>query len=176
MGVISYFQKKKYEQNFKIAYEKYYDTILRRISYLTQDIHAAEDLAQEVFIKLYNSPPVHDNIAAWLNKVSANVSYNYIRDKKIHEGKNEMIYEKETDNVISIEEVAINNCEVDLTKKVLNMLSSRDRMCLLLKFSGYKYSEIAEVIGVDKNSIGTLISRAQTKFKKNYLYLENRGE
>ncbi|MBV7274472.1 sigma-70 family RNA polymerase sigma factor [Clostridium sp. PL3] len=176
MGVISYFQKKKYEQNFKTAYKKYYDTIFRRISYLTQDIHAAEDLTQEVFIKLYNSPPVHSNIAAWLNKVSANVSYNYIRDKKIHEGKNEMIYEKETDNVISIEEVAINNCEVDLTKKVLNMLSSRDRMCLLLKFSGYKYSEIAEVIGVDKNSIGTLISRAQTKFKKNYLNSENRGE
>lgn len=176
MGVISYFYKKKQEQNFKTAYEKYYDTIFKRISYLTGDMHAAEDLTQEVFMKLYNSPPAHDNIAAWLNKVSTNTSYNYIRDKKVHEGKNEMIYKKEMDNVVSIEEVAINNCEVDLTKKVLNILSPRDRMCLLLKFSGYKYSEIAEVIGVDKNSVGTLISRAQTKFKENYLNLEGRGE
>ena len=176
MGVISYFKKKKYEQNFKAVYEKYYDTIFRRISYLTGDMHAAEDLAQEVFMKLYNSPPDHNNIAAWLNKVSTNTSYNYIRNKKIHEGKNEMIYKKETDNVISIEEVAINNCEVDLTKKVLNALQPRDRMCLVLKFSGYKYSEIAEIIGVDKNSVGTLISRAQRKFKDNYLNLEERGE
>jgi RNA polymerase sigma factor (sigma-70 family) len=176
MGVISYFKKKKDEQNFRTTYEKYYDTIFKRISYLTGDMHVAEDLTQEVFMKLYNSPPDHNNIAAWLNKVSTNISYNYIRDRKIHEGKNEVIYEKEMDNVVSIEEAAINNCEVDLTKKVLNMLSPRDRMCLLLKFSGYKYSEIAEVIGVDKNSVGTLISRAQAKFKDNYLKLEKRGE
>lgn len=172
MGVISYFKKKKDEQNFKTAYEKYYDTIFRRISYLTGDMHAAEDLTQEVFMKLYNSPPSHNNIAAWLNKVSTNISYNYIRDKRIHEGKNEVIYEKEMDKIVSIEEAAINNCEVDLTKNVLNMLSPRDRMCLLLKFSGYKYSEIAEVIGVNKNSVGTLISRAQAKFKEKYLNVE----
>lgn len=175
MGVISYFKKKKDEQSFKTAYEQYYDTIFKRISYLTGDIHAAEDLSQEVFMKLLNSPPEHDNIGAWLNKVSTNISYNYIRDKKIHENKNKVIYEKEMGNVVSIEEVAINNCEVDLTKKVLNMLSPRDRMCLLLKFSGYKYSEIAEVIGVDKNSVGTLISRSQAKFKENYLNAEKRG-
>lgn len=176
MGVINYFKKKKEEQNFKATYEKYYDTIFKRISYLTGDIHAAEDLTQEVFMKLYNSPPNHDNAAAWLNRVSTNISYNYMRDKKIHEGKNEVIYEKEIGNVVSIEEVAINNCEVDLTRKMLNMLSPRDRMCLLLKFSGYKYNEIAEVIGVDKNSVGTIISRAQAKFKENYLKAEKRGE
>ena len=176
MGVISFFKKKKDEQNFKTTYEKYYDTIFRRISYLTGDTHAAEDLTQEVFMKLYNSPPDHDNTLPWLNKVSANLSYNYIRDRKIHEGKNELIYEKEIGNVVSIEEIAINNWEVELTRKVLNMLSPRDSMCLLLKFSGYKYNEIAEVIGVDKNSVGTIISRAQGKFKENYLKAEKRGE
>jgi RNA polymerase sigma factor (sigma-70 family) len=172
MGVISYFRNKKDEQNFKTIYDECYNTIFKRISYLTGDVHAAEDLTQEVFIKLYNSPPEHENIAGWLNKVSTNISYNYIRDKKIHQSKNEVIYEKEIGNVVSIEEIAINNCEVDLTRNVLNMLSPRDRMCLLLKFSGYKYSEIAEVIGVDKNSVGTLISRAQAKFKETYLMAE----
>lgn len=172
MGVINFFKKKKDDQNFKTSYEKYYDTIFKRITYLTGDIHAAEDLTQEVFIKLYNSPPDHENTIAWLNKVSTNLSYNYMRDKKIHENKNEVIYEKEMGNVVSIEEVAINNCEMDLTRQVLNMLSPRDRMCLLLKFSGYKYNEIAEVIGVDKNSVGTIIARAQGKFKDKYLITE----
>lgn len=176
MGVINYFKKKKDEQKFKTTYEEYYDTIFRRISYLTGDTHAAEDLTQEVFIKLYNSPPDHKNIAAWLNKVSTNISYNYMRNKKIHEAKNEIIYEEEIGNVVSIEEAAINNYEVDLTRKALNMLSPRDRMCLLLKFSGYKYSEIAEVIRVDKNSVGTLISRAQAKFKENYLKFERKDD
>lgn len=176
MGVINYFKKKKNDQNFKLIYEELYDTIFKRISYLTGDTHTAEDLTQEVFIKLYNSPPAHNNIPAWLNRISTNISYNYIRDRKIHEGKNEIVYEMEIDNVISIEEAAISKVEVDLTRKVLNMLPPRDRMCLLLKFSGYKYSEIAEVIGVEKSSVGTLISRAQAKFKDNYLKTQERGE
>lgn len=176
MGVISYFKKKKDGQNFKTIYEQCYNTIFKKVSYLTGDTHAAEDLTQEVFMKLYNSPPAHENITAWLNKVSTNISYNYLRDKKIHEGKNETIYETEMGKVVSVEEAAINNYEVDLTRKVLNMLSPRDRMCLLLKFSGYKYSEIAEVIKVDKNSVGTIILRAQAKFKENYLKAEKKEE
>lgn len=169
MGIINYLKNKREEQHFKIAYEKYYDIIFKRILYLTGDIHASEDLTQEVFLKLYNSPPDHDNVLAWLNKVSTNISYNYLRDRKSHEEKDGFIYEDEMTNVVSIEEIAINNYEVKLAKKALDTLSPRDRMCLLLKFSGYKYSEIAEVIGVDKNSIGTILSRAQIKFKENYL-------
>jgi DNA-directed RNA polymerase specialized sigma24 family protein len=41
-------------------------------------------------------------------------------------------------------------------------------MCLLLKFSGYKYNEIAEVIGVESSSVGTILARAQAKFKEKY--------
>lgn len=169
MKIIDLFKKKKLKDNFNKIYEEYYETIYKRIVYFLNDTHAAEDLTQEVFIKLYNFPPEHDNIAAWLNKVSANLSYNYLRDKKIHEGKNEVLYESELDQVVSIEEIAIQNYEVELTRKVLSMLSPRDRMSLLLKFSGYKYSEIAEVIGIDINSIGTILSRAQKKFKEHYI-------
>lgn len=169
MSIINLFKKKKIKDNFNKIYEKYYETTLKRIAYFLNDVHAAEDLTQEVFIKLYNSPPEHDNIGAWLNKVSANISYNYLRDKKIHAGKNEILYENELDQVVSIEEIALQNYEIEITRKALNMLSPRDRMSLLLKFSGYKYCEIAEVIGVDVNSIGTIISRAQKKFKEHYI-------
>lgn len=176
MGIISFLEKRKNKEKFNNIYEEYYDTIFRRISYLTGDEHVAEDLTQEVFIKLYNNPPSHENVIAWLNKVAANISYNYLRDRKNHDRKNEVIYEGEADNVVSIEEVAISNLEKELVKKVLDMMSLRDRMCLLLKFSGYKYSEIAEVVGVDKNSVGTIISRAQGKFKEYYLKMEKWGE
>ena len=176
MSIINFFKRKTRNQEFKDTYEKYYNMVFKRISYLTGDAHAAEDLTQEAFIKLYNYPPEHGNTAAWLNKVSANLSYNYLRDEKVHGEKNEAVFDREYDNVISIEDAAIKNCEIALTKKALNTLVPRDRMCLLLKFSGYKYSEIAEIIGVDKNSVGTILSRAQAKFKEAYLNLEKWGE
>ena len=61
------------------------------------------------------------------------------------------------------------NQEVRTVRKILACLPDRDRMCLLLKFSGYKYGEIADIIEVEKSSVGTILARAQAKFKERYL-------
>jgi RNA polymerase sigma factor (sigma-70 family) len=162
-------KKKDAEFDFGSIYEKYHEVILKHIAYLTGSMHVAEDISQEVFIRLYNSPPSHTNIIAWLCKVANNLSYNYTRDEKSKKRKNPVIAEDEADKVISIEDRVLKNSEIRLTKKVLNSLPARDRMCLLLKFSGYKYDEIAEVIGIEKSSVGTILARAQAKFKEKYL-------
>ncbi len=162
-------EKNDIESNFDSIYEKYYSKILKHIAYLTGSIHAAEDLAQEVFLRLYNSPPSHSNTIAWLCKVANNLAYNYTRDEKNKKNKEPVIAEDEADKVISIEDRVLKNSEIKLTKKVLNFLPARDKMCLLLKFSGYKYDEIAEVVGIEKTSVGTILARAQAKFKEKYL-------
>jgi RNA polymerase sigma factor (sigma-70 family) len=167
------FYKKEPEESvpedFDNSYEKYYKVIFKHCAYLTGDVQAAEDIAQEIFIKLYESPPSHGNTGAWLSRVATNLSYNYIRDQKTRRSKEPVIEEHGASNVVSIEEIAIKNSEVRLTRKILNNLDHRDRLCLLLKFSGYKYNEIAEIAGIEKASVGKILSRAQEKFKKLYL-------
>jgi RNA polymerase sigma factor (sigma-70 family) len=155
--------------DFKKAYESYYSIIFKHTVYITGCTQAAEDITQETFIKYYSSPPIHSNVIAWLTTVSSNLSYNYIRNEKTKQKKEPDIVEDGFGNVISIEDVAIRNHEIRLTRKILKCLPPRDRMCLLLKFSGYKYTEIAEVIGMDFASIGTTLARAQAKFKESYL-------
>jgi RNA polymerase sigma factor (sigma-70 family) len=162
------YKEKNNQANFDTVYEQYYPIILKHIAYLTGSIQTAEDLAQEAFIRLYNSPPTHSNTIAWLSKVSNNLAYNYLRDEKNKRKKDPVLSEDEADKVISIEDRVIKNAEIRLTKKVLDCLPVRDRMCLLLKFSGYKYNEIAEVIGVESSSVGTILARAQAKFKEKY--------
>jgi len=150
--------------------------IFRHCAYITGDVQAAEDLAQEAFIKLLNMPPAHGNTAAWLSRVATNLSYNYIRDRKTMRSKESVIEGQVPDNVISIEDIAIRNSEVRLTRKVLNSLNPRDRLCLLLKFSGCKYSEIAEIAGIEKASVGKILSRAQEKFRELYIKEEKLNE
>ncbi|MCX7923493.1 MAG: RNA polymerase sigma factor SigX [Clostridia bacterium] len=157
------------EEDFNTSYEKYYTVIFRHCAYLTGDVQAAEDIAQETFIKLYNSPPTHGNTGAWLSRVATNLAYNYIRNQKTRRSKEPIVEEHAESNVISIEEIAIKDSEVRLTRKILNNLNHRDRLCLLLKFSGYKYNEIAEIAGIEKASVGKILSRAQEKFKELYL-------
>ena len=86
----------------------------------------------------------------------------------LRKAKEPAITEYETDNVISIEEAAIKNIEVRRARKILSKLTARDRLCLMLKFSGYQYTEIAAIIAVQSTSVGKIISRAQEKFKRLY--------
>ncbi|MDP4181617.1 MAG: sigma-70 family RNA polymerase sigma factor [Bacillota bacterium] len=160
---------KNVSDDFRSVYEKYYHVILRHTAYITGSIQTAEDLTQEAFIKLYNSPPQHSNIIAWLSMVANNLAYNHIRNENLRKSKDTIVYEGESDKVISIEDAAIKNYDIRLTKKILDSLNERDRICLLMKFSGYKYDEIAEVIQVEKSSVGTILARAQAKFKEKYV-------
>lgn len=155
--------------NFHDIYQTYYKVVFKHTAYITGNLQAAEDLTQEAFIKLYGNPPAHDNVGAWLCRVASNLAYNYLRDEKVKKKKEPAVSEMDVDKVISIEDIAIRNQEVRLTRRILNTLAERDRMCLLLKFSGYKYHEIAEIIGVDKASIGTILARSQAKFMERYL-------
>ncbi len=160
--------KRDNSNNFDNHYQEYYNKILKHVTYLTGNPHTAEDIAQETFIRYYNSPPEHQNVIAWLTKVATNLAYNHVRDENTRKNKEPDIYEHDANKVISIEEVVIKDSEVRLIRKILNSMDVRDRTCLLLKFSGYKYDEIAEIIGVEKTSVGTILVRCQAKFKERY--------
>jgi len=155
-------------EDFISYYEKYYPVILKHAAYLTGNIQVAEDIAQETFIKLHKLPPSHTNIGAWLMKIATNLSYNYMRGDRVKRSKIPILAENEMNNVISIEDAAIKNLEIRSIRKALNSLKPRDRLCLLLKYSGYKYNEIAEAAGIDVNSVGKILARTQDKLKKIY--------
>lgn len=170
MGILKFFdQKQKTKQsNFEGLYQSYYNPVTRRIAYLIGDVHVAEELTQEVFIKLYEQPPQHENVGAWLNTVAARTAYNYLRDDKAHRQKEMDEFQPTAWTDISAEDAAIQNDETRATHEALSLLSVRDRTCLLMKHSGYKYSEIADCLELEVNAVGTVISRAQSKFKAHF--------
>lgn len=149
-------------------YRQYYKQIVRRIAYLTGDVHIAEELAQEVFVKLYTQPPSHENVLAWLYTVAARTAYNYLRDDQVHRQKEQQHFESQVETEGTPEAMMIENEKIKSVHASLATLSTRDKTCLLMKHSGYKYAEIAACLEVEINAIGMIISRAQTKFKRDY--------
>lgn len=173
MGILSLIAKKPaLEKPFEASYQAYYKPIVHKLISIVGDVHVAEELAQEAFIKLYENPPNHDQVEAWLRVVAGRSAYNYLRDQKRHDARLED-YEAKAEKVAeSAESLYLRKSEVLMTHRVLETLSLKDRTCLLLKHSGYKYSEIAECLEVDIQAVGVLISRAQKKFKLAYEKLE----
>ncbi len=54
-------------------------------------------------------------------------------------------------------------------RAVLSDMDSRDAELLFLRASGLSYNEVAEALGLNPASVGTLIARAQREFRKEYV-------
>jgi len=148
--------------------------VSRHVNYLMGgNSQIAEEIAQETFVRLYTSPPVtSDNLSAWLLKVATNLTYNNLKSDRRRVDRETRVYVNEADKITAgclPEEVLMRNQQVLAVKEVLEILPERDRMCLLLKFSGFSYLEIAEVTGVQMSSVGKVLARAQERFRKEFV-------
>ena len=155
--------------------------LLRRL--LGSD-EAAEDAAQEVFLRLYRqaSPPTDDEgLGRWLTRVATNVGLNILRSDRRQaarlqrtatlERAEEPGREERQDparTTIALEEAAT-------VRAVIDGMGERARTILLLRHSGLAYAEIAEAIGVAPGSVGTLLARAERDFRQRYEALQGDG-
>jgi len=157
---------------FKEIFESHYPSVCRKLTSLLGSRAAAEDVAQEALIKLYEAPPREfSNLGGWLTRVATNMAYNHLNSENSRR-------RREADagsSLVTVEpepgEELLRSEEAALTRRVLELLPERDRACLLLRYSGMDYASIARVIGVKESSVGTLLARARARFRKEYLKL-----
>jgi RNA polymerase sigma factor (sigma-70 family) len=151
---------------------RYYPAVCRQIAFILGDSGLAEDIAQEAFVKLYLTPPDNRSaVGGWLFRVAKNLAYNLVRSERSRTQR-ELKVQEEDRGEISSEETVIRKEETAMVHQVLNALGERDRTCLIMKFSGFSYEEIARATGTKKASVGTIIARAQAKFRDKVLELK----
>ncbi|MNB82789.1 putative RNA polymerase sigma factor FecI [compost metagenome] len=154
---------------FKQIFYEYYPGVLRKLTALLRDEAVAEDLAQETFLRLYRQPP--DNLeapGAWLHRVSTRLAYDYMgraaRERELAEQS-----EREQPaggSSPSGEEEWMRQLDQEEVRHWLDGLDERDRKALLLRYSGYSYAEIAEELSVRPQIMGTLLSRATERLRR----------
>ena len=69
--------------NFDDIYEEHFHNIYRFIFYMVSDIQLAEDLTQEVFLRIYESDPKSETIATYIRKVARHLVIDYYRRKAL---------------------------------------------------------------------------------------------
>lgn len=154
----------KKEEQFKGLFEMYYPAVIRHLLYLLGSNQGAEDLAQEVFLRLYFVGA--DNVEhprSWLLKTASNLAYNFMsseRSRRLREQRQALESER---NVVLLENKFLLKEEIRHLKNILDTLGDRDRMAVLLRADGYSYREIAQVLKIPETSVGTVIARAKKK-------------
>lgn len=158
--------------NMKDLFHRFYPALCRKMTYMLGDSSLAEDVAQEAFLRLHLAPPNDpERAGGWLFRVAGNLAVNHLRSEKSRLRREARVGADQPGEMTS-EEIVIRKEEAEMVHQVLNSLGERDRTCLIMKFSGFSYDEIARAIGVKKSSVGTIIARAQARFRESILEMK----
>ena len=129
------------------------------------DRHAAEDVAQEVFLSFYGRADGREGWAAsWLWAASAHRALNVARGDKRRQGRELRVVPSAEG--ASAEDDAITAQQRGTVRAALGRLPERQAEVLALWASGLCYADIAAAVGVQPGSVGTLICRAQRALRK----------
>jgi len=125
-----------------------------------RDAELARDAVQEAFLRFYEArrsgQAIH-SVRSWLAKVVIN----FIRD---HARRNSRLAAiSEASGAAAAEEAPGSAREFEL--RIRSLLSPREFDCVQLRLVGYKYHEIAEILGLRPGSVACLLSRALKKLE-----------
>jgi len=163
------FQQEGDESSFEALFLRHYDMVYGVLYRLTGTPQEAQDLAQEVFLKLSHRPLKHnDNIAGWLYRVAVNTGYNQLRSNSRRWKREQAAVENTEAPRLTEDEVAARETQRHV-RAALAKIKPRDAKLLILREMGFQYNEMAEIVGVAPGSVGTLLARAQKAFEKAYV-------
>ena len=154
--------------SFEELFQRHYDRVYGLLFRLVGTRQEAEDLAQEVFLRLYRKPLARvDNVSGWLYRVAMNTGYNALRThtRRI---KREQTNMRHSEPVPSAETTAVRRESEHAVRAALAKIPSRSAQLLIMRQMGFSYRELAEAVGVAYGSVGTLLNRAGEAFRKAY--------
>lgn len=166
---------------FDFLIQKYRKPIIHFMYRMVHNQAIAEELAQEVFLRVYRSRETYRaeaRFSTWLYRIATNLGVNHARDTR-HERTASMVYLDETDGETGMTpDVADTTPDVEATllrQERLNAirqhvlaLPERQRMAVLMhKYEGMDYKQIGDVLKLSESATKSLLFRAYQTLRDN---------
>ena len=153
-----------YEAVFRTNYRRVARVIVRVI----QDPSRAEELAVDVFWKLWRHPPAQGpHSAGWLYRTAVRTALDELRRRARREKYERWFGFRASSGDPEIAREASE--ERTRIRTVLACLRSLDAQLVTLRAEGFSYEELADALDLKPTSIGTMLRRAQDAFRKEYV-------
>ncbi|HET9320642.1 MAG TPA: sigma-70 family RNA polymerase sigma factor [Bryobacteraceae bacterium] len=166
------------EAAFREIVERYQSKVFSIIHGIVRQRNDVEDIAQQVFTKVFFSIRNFDfrsSLITWIYKITVNECFDYLRKKKVRK----LVYESDLseDEVRRVENTEpsvdrqpaadVTLARRDYVVKLLARVSEEERNLLMLKeVEGRSVEELAEMTGMNENTIKVKLFRARQKLVK----------
>jgi RNA polymerase sigma-70 factor (ECF subfamily) len=163
---------------FREIVERYQAKVFSIIYGILRNHNDAEDIAQQVFAKIYFSIKNFDfrsSLLTWIYKITVNECYDYLRKKRVRKLVYESDFSEEDSLRMENNESASEQAtpidtrlsQRDFLMKLLEKLSADDRSLLMLKeVEGHSVDELSKMTGMNENTIKVKLFRARQKLLK----------
>lgn len=147
-------------------FARHHAELYRYVARFTGDADLAEDVVQDVFVRLAERPPADQaHVRGWLFRVATTAAIDAMRGARrrlaLMRDRPERLPmgDPPPDPAAALERAETRR----RVREALTGLAQRERVVLLMREEGFAHREIAEAVGTTTKSVGTMIARALEK-------------
>jgi RNA polymerase sigma-70 factor (ECF subfamily) len=160
-----------HQASFGLLLEKHRGPVVHFLYRMVQNQAVAEELAQEVFLRVYRSRDSYEPTAkftTWLFRIAMHLGLNSIRD-----GKNEKFHDRLDDETSdgaskqlpdrspTVEQDLVYQAKLREVRQAIESLPSKQRAAVLMhKYEELEYAQIANVLRCSESAVKSLLFRA----------------
>ena len=157
--------------SFGVLLDKHRSSVVHFLFLMVQNHAVAEELAQEVFLRVYRSRNTYEPTAkftTWLFRIATHLALNSLRDGKnerlqerLDDDSNDMPVRQVRDSRPSVEQSMVYQVRLDEVRQAISALPEKQRAAVLMhKYEEMEYSQIARVLSCSESAVKSLLFRA----------------
>jgi len=170
------------DTSFTMLLERHRAPVVNFLHRMVQNRAISEELAQEVFLRVYRSRETYEPTAkftTWLFRIATHLALNWIRDGK-KEKSNESLSEEVREGMErqvatcepSVEQTMIYEVQVREIRKAIEALPEKQRAAVLMhKYQGLDYSQISGALSCTESAVKSLLFRAYETLRSRLAHL-----
>jgi RNA polymerase sigma-70 factor, ECF subfamily len=160
------------DASFELLLQKYRMPLVNFLFRMVRDSATAEDLAQEVFLRVYRARKEYSPSAkftTWLFRIATNLALNSVRDNRHRRMEISLDAPLEEDEApvqvpareMRIDEHMVERDRADFIRRAVASLPEKQRVAVLLhKYEEMDYGEIARILDCSESALKSLLFRA----------------
>lgn len=170
--------------SFSLLLERYHKPLISFLQRMVGNRFEAEELAQEVFLRLYRSRASYQPTAkftTWLFRIATHAAINSLRNGR-HERLTESLDQIEgktirreySDRKPNIEQALLARASAQEVRNAINRLPANQRTAVIMhKYREWEYSRIANELHCSESAVKSLLYRAYERLRMNLAHLSD---
>jgi len=151
-------------------FEQFRNPLLRYVLAFGLSVQDGEEVAQEVFLALFRHMTMgksRHNLRGWIFSVAHNLALKQRHAHRRFEGASaETLFEGALDPSPNPEEQVLSKERQTRLFTFLRTLPVQDRCCLYLRAEGFRYREIAHIVGISLGAVSASLTRSLMRLMK----------